>query len=173
MKAQERRQAILHIIQTRSEPITASVLAEEFNVSRQVIVGDIALLRANHHEIIASNQGYFMAKSGLESTPHYQGKVVCLHRNNQTRQELDIIIQNQGQVVDVQVDHPIYGVLSAGLHLKNPEDIDAFMTKMAMHRGEMLSSLTDGIHIHTILTPTIEEFNHIKKQLKDAGILYL
>lgn len=172
MKAKERRIAILHKIQTQPSPITASALAEEFGVSRQVIVGDIALLRANHHDIIASNQGYFLPSASSQAASGYTGKIVCLHQGAQTRQELEIILHHHGKVLDVQVDHPIYGVLSAGLRIQTVDEMDSFLDKMHQYHGELLSSLTDGVHIHTIQTPTLIEFQRIQDDLDAAGILY-
>ena len=51
MKAEERRRAIAKTL-TAEHPVSATALAGQFSVSRQIIVGDIALLRAK-----ASDQG--------------------------------------------------------------------------------------------------------------------
>ena len=44
MKAEERRKIISQTL-TADQPISATALAGKFSVSRQIIVGDIALLR--------------------------------------------------------------------------------------------------------------------------------
>ena len=46
MDAQERRQAIARRLERARSPVSATALAREFSVSRQIIVGDVALLRA-------------------------------------------------------------------------------------------------------------------------------
>ena len=52
MKAAERRQKIMASLSQAQVPISASALASQFGVSRQIIVGDIALLRAADSDVI-------------------------------------------------------------------------------------------------------------------------
>ncbi|UPQ86591.1 transcription repressor NadR [Ignavigranum ruoffiae] len=173
MKAKERRQQILTDLRLSQSPITANQFADKYQVSRQVIVGDIALLRAGYADILATNQGYVLAElAGPKNSTAYQGKIVCQHGPEQTEEELRIIIQDGGQIEDVQVDHPVYGILKASLKISSLADIEYFIQQMSDYQGEMLSSLTDGIHIHSLTTPTVEEFKQIKADLKAAGILY-
>lgn len=173
MKAQERRAHILHDLKLAQEPVTAVQLAQKYDVSRQVIVGDIALLRAANHEILATNQGYLM---NIPVTPVqtsvYRGKLVCQHCREETERELKLIVDLGGRVEDVQVDHPVYGILKASLKIDNYEDIRNFIAQMEAFQGEMLSSLTQGIHIHTIITENLEDFLAIKEALQKADILY-
>ena len=173
MNAQVRRQEILKTLKTSNQAITASQLAQQFEVSRQVIVGDIALLRAADHEIIATNQGYLLPSGHiLPPSGHFVGKIVCLHTPHQTQEELEIIVQHGGKVQDVQVDHPIYGILSASLNIVSLSDIKQFMQQMDEYHGELLSSLTNGIHIHTIETVDKAHFDKICHCLRLKGILY-
>jgi len=58
MDADLRREYVLNAIKQQSKPVSASFLAKELNVSRQVIVGDVALLRAQGNDIIATARGY-------------------------------------------------------------------------------------------------------------------
>ena len=62
MKANQRRQLILETLNQSSQPISASQLAKQLEVSRQVIVGDVALLRASNHDILSTPKGYCLAK---------------------------------------------------------------------------------------------------------------
>ena len=58
MKAKERRERILDIVKNSDVPVPANKLASEFDVSRQIIVQDIAVIRAADDGIIATNRGY-------------------------------------------------------------------------------------------------------------------
>lgn len=56
MSGEERREKIFNAIRESKEPISASSLASEYGVSRQVIVQDIALLKSTaiHHLVSPS-----------------------------------------------------------------------------------------------------------------------
>ncbi|MCR8969586.1 transcription repressor NadR [Facklamia sp. 7083-14-GEN3] len=176
MKAQERRQAILAFLKEQSEAVTANELASRYQVSRQVIVGDIALLRAHYKvEILATNQGYLIPTlSNVDASRQgYTGVIVCRHDDSKMRVELETILAHQGKILDVQIEHPVYGLLSAALHINNQADLEAFLDRMAAFDGEMLASLTNGIHSHTIQVPSLKEFDQIQKVLEDEEILYI
>lgn len=172
MKASERRNKLYSKLQMAQEPIKANQLAEEFGVSRQVIVSDIALLRASDYDILATNQGYILSDSlSQQDTGRYRGKIACQHGSDQAIEELSLIVSLGGEVEDVVVDHPFYGILKASLRISNQDDIQLFQDQMTLYQGEMLSSLTDGVHVHTITSPSIREFLAIKEALDQAGIL--
>lgn len=172
MKAMDRREEIVSILEEATAPIKATELASKFAVSRQIIVGDIALLRARNIEIIATNQGYLLASAmKAAASGRYRGKLACLHSAEQAEEELQIIVDAGGAIEDVEVEHPIYGVLKASLQINTDDDIQEFVQQMSQHEGEMLSTLTNGIHIHTITTPSIKEFEQIKASLDATGIL--
>ena len=75
MNAQSRRNAIMEVLKAEEKPVSASTLAKQFNVSRQIIVGDIALLRAGGADISATPKGYVLAREreGLVRS------IVCKH----------------------------------------------------------------------------------------------
>lgn len=172
MKASARRDAIIKELQEAHQPIPAKQLAETFGVSRQVIVGDIALLRAANHEVFATNRGYILPKALVNNNPDsYTGQIACYHDAVQAEEELRIIITHGGTVQNVMVDHPFYGVIKAALRLESHQDIDYFLQQMEEQDGEMLSSLTNGIHVHTITAPSQKVFEQIKEDLQEAGIL--
>ena len=62
MHSDERRKAIADVLRAADAPVSASALAEKFSVSRQIIVGDIALLRSSGEEILATPRGYVTPK---------------------------------------------------------------------------------------------------------------
>lgn len=166
-----RRKEILQLLQSEKQPTTATKLADQFNVSRQVIVGDIALIRAEGKEIISTPRGYLYDIDDTNSE-YYTGKIVCLHTPEQTQKELQIIIDNGGETVNVEVEHPVYGTIASALRLRSRHDIQEFLHKMQEQNSTLLSSLTDGIHLHTIQCEDQTTFDRIKKELNEAGILF-
>ena len=107
MTTQERRAAVLAAIQASQTPISAKTLAHQYQVSRQTIVGDIALIRAQGVNVIATVSGYYL-QTDQQRQAAYRGQVVCQHTPAKTRAELTAIVQNGGRVVDVTVDHTLY-----------------------------------------------------------------
>ena len=165
MTASERRQQIARLLSASQAPISATTLSQELGVSRQIIVGDIALLRAAGQEITATARGYVIpAQNGLLR------RIACIHSAGETRDELDAMVDCGCTVVDVIVEHPVYGQLTAPLHLSSRLDVDQFMKRM--DGAAPLSQLTGGVHLHTLHCPDAGSFERIKKELEEKGILY-
>ena len=168
MDGEQRRATILSQLAQAKKPISASKFAEAFGVSRQVVVGDIALLRAMGEEIVATARGYQKERSrGL-----LERKIAVQHTAEQTREELQTIVTLGGEVVDVMVAHEIYGEIHGNLHVRTPEDIEKFMQSYEQSNNNLLSELTNGVHIHTIRYPDEETFKTIKQGLIAKGFLY-
>lgn len=164
MHAAERRQAILNILQNAPQPVSASALAGRLAVSRQIIVGDIALLRAAGQEITATARGYVIpAQNGLLR------RIACIHSAEETRDELDAMVDCGCTVVDVIVEHPVYGQLTAPLHLSSRLDVDQFMKRM--DGAAPLSQLTGGVHLHTLSCPDETAYEHLLQLLRQRGFL--
>ena len=85
---------------------------------------------------------------------------------------MQTIVANGGEVIDVVVEHPLYGELVGGLHLATQQDVDAFIAEAERLKVTLLSELTAGIHLHTIAYESLESLNEIKQALSDKGILY-
>lgn len=169
MTSAERRNQISEILAQTDEPVSATSLANRFAVSRQVIVGDIALLRAAGIDIQATPRGYVIMRRDFSG---YAGTIACRHDRNGLRDELYTIIDNGGGVLDVIVDHPIYGQLVGQLHLFSRHDIDDFMHRLETAQGHPLSQVTDGVHLHTIRCQDEAAFARIVAALDQIGVLY-
>lgn len=168
--AEDRRKAIETILKQIPTPITGSELAKQFNVSRQVIVQDIALLRAAGMDVVAASNGYYLADR--ESWNNHIRTVVCNHEGyDSIEEELRIIIDMGGKVLNVIIDHPIYGDIICPLNIGSRHELMQFIEKVKNSNAAPLASLTDGEHIHTIEVPSEEVFEIIKKQLISKGIL--
>ena len=169
MDTGKRRQKIIETLKNSENSIKGTALAEKFNVSRQVIVQDIAVLRAKGFEIIGTPVGYMINRQDSEKLTK---TIATKHLNiDQVKEELMIIIDNGGTIIDVIVDHPVYGNVQGILNLNYRGQVDKFLDRIRSGKAEFLSSLTEGIHRHTIEVPTEEDFIKIKKQLKEKGYL--
>lgn len=169
MKASKRRQKIIEILTPATQPISASQLAKQLEVSRQIIVGDIALLRANQNDIFSTPKGYLLSPPLYSN--QYIGKIVCQHDSAKTEREMVLIVENGGSLIDVEVEHPVYGMLTASLAIHTLEDVSDFMQKLEYSKATLLSSLTDGIHLHTISCSSQTVFEHIKEALSKEHFL--
>jgi len=165
-----RRDYVLETISQQNKPVSASLLAKELSVSRQVIVGDIALLRAQGHEIIATARGYIIPS--FSETNKYLGKIVCQHTPENTKDELYIIVDLKAVVVNVIVEHGFYGEITGCLNLANRNDVDIFMSKVKSSDIKLLSELTMGIHLHTIACRNKNHFDEVCQALESGGYLY-
>lgn len=167
MTNNERRQSILEALTAATAPLNATKLAEMHNVTRQIIVADIALLRAAGNNIRAEHRGYVLNKN--EGTN--KRKIVCQHNNENMAEELYAIVDMGGEVIDVQVEHSIYGVISADLAISSRYDVDQFIKAINESGSVPLSDLTGGVHVHTISAKNDEVFERICKKLSELGIL--
>ena len=170
MNADLRREHILTILNQQKNPISASSLASRLNVSRQIIVGDVALLRAQGHNIIATARGYILAD--LNSANQYLGKVASQHSPEDTRSELYTIVDQGAVVVNVVVEHEVYGEITGSLNLASRSDIDAFMHKVESSEVKLLSELTMGVHLHTIACRDKAHFDDVCQALESNGYLF-
>ena len=167
MEAASRRQAILDRLRTADRPVSASALAAGLNVSRQIIVGDISLLRAGGAEISATPRGYVLprATDGITRT------IACRHTLAQTGQELDILVDNGCTVLDVIVEHPVYGQLTGQLQISSRYDVEQFLARIRDSDAAPLSMLTGGLHLHTLCCPNEDAYTRACAALKAAGLL--
>lgn len=163
----DRRDKIIEMIKESQKPISATALAKEFHVSRQIIVGDIALIRASGTNIVATPRGYLYEHNN--NSDEYM--IVVKHSNEQLEEELYTIVDLGGHIIDVSVEHPIYGLLTGKLHLYNRYDVDQFIKKTREAHAKPLSCLTEGIHSHTIRCYNKEIYDRICYSLNEKGIL--
>jgi len=170
MDANQRRSKITEYLQTSDKPITGSELAQLLGVTRQVIVQDIAILRAGGLPLVSTTSGYLLIR---ETTKQRFIKVLnCYHETlDQAEQELKIIVKNGGKVRDVMVEHPIYGEITGNLMLSTIDMVDTWLERAKSSRSLMLSAVTNGNHLHTVETPDEETMNTIESKLHKAGLL--
>ncbi len=168
MNASERKERIISALEGENTPINASQFAQKLGVSRQVIVGDIAILRASGHNIIATPRGYLLQ---IEEEVISNYSIACRHTREDMLEELYTIVDNGCSVLDVTVEHQIYGQLVGGLQIYSRKDADRFAESLRASKQHLLSELTEQIHLHQIHCPTKQHYEEVKKELCEKGFL--
>lgn len=166
MKNEDRREKIIQILQASQEPVSGVDLSKRLQVSRQVIVQDIALLRAKDYEIMSTNRGYVL------TSPQECSKVFkVIHTDEQVEEELQSIIDLGGWVKDVFVYHKVYGVVKADMNLHSRRDIAAYMKELESGKSSLLKNVTSGYHYHTVVARDEKTLDLIQEALADKGFL--
>ncbi len=166
MKPEERRRAIERRLRGAAKPIAASRLAEEFEVSRQIIVQDIALMRASGLAISGMARGYL-----LETRGKCRRIFKLCHSDEDTERELRLIIDAGGIVQDVFVFHKVYGKVQAELGLSSARDIAHFLEDVASGKSGFLKNVTSGYHYHTVTARSERILDTIEALLRDGGFI--
>lgn len=162
-----RRAQIVLLLQEASKPISGQALGEKLQVSRQVIVTDVALLRACGHDIVSTNRGYVLKRSSAQVVR----LVKVRHTPEQIEDELDAIVDLGGCVVDVMVNHRTYRRLSAPLDVKSRRDVRQFLSDLNQGVSAPLSTVTDGYHFHHISAASEDILDEIISVLDQKGFL--
>ncbi len=166
MNGAERRKKILDLLRRSETPLSGGALGTATGVSRQVVVQDIALLRTEGHEITATARGYVLSVP----TGHTRQFKVC-HTNDQTADELNTIVDLGGCVVDVMINHRVYGKMTAPLGIKSRRDVQAFMHNIETGKSTPLMNITSGYHFHTISADQEEILDEIEAALRQKNYL--
>lgn len=169
MRGEARRKQIQAILAGSDRPVTGTELAQRFGVSRQVIVQDVALLRAEGQSILATPQGYVLP--GDHQQPLYRRTFAVSHGPGELETELNAIVDCGGRVMDVTVEHPLYGELKGLLMVASRREVQEFVTKLQESGAAPLSLLTSGIHLHTVEALAPEVLDLIQERLASLGFL--
>ena len=167
MDGAERRRAIALELEEADSYLTATALGKRFGVSRQIVVGDVALLRAEGMDIIATPRGCILSGHG----EGIRTVLPCRHDRENMRNELNIMVDNGCLVLDVSVAHAVYGKLTAELNLRSRRDVSDFVSRVMESSAEPLSALTGGAHWHTLICPDRRALESVRRELSEAGYL--
>lgn len=170
MEGNERREQLIHILENATSPVSGSELAKLLKVSRQVIVQDIALLRASNFEIVSTTKGYQIYQ---RVNKHVQRRFYVQHTTDQIEDELCTIVDLGGKVLDVMVAHPIYGEITTDLIISSRRDVYDFVAKVKDRKTVPLKELTNGIHHHLVQADNEDILNQIKEALREKKYLIL
>lgn len=161
MEGKSRRSKILEILQTEKEPVSGSMLAKLTGVSRQVIVQDITLLRTAY-PILATAKGYLLYP---ETSKKCRRSYCVKHTIEETRDELNTIVDLGGKVLDIMVEHDLYGEIRADLMLSCRKEVEEFCSRLEKSRSGPLNTLGCGIHYHTVEAENDQVLKEIEKAL--------
>ena len=167
MNSTERREEIIKLLHNSEKPIKGNEIANKYNVTRQVIVRDIAILRAKNNEIIATPDGYIINRDNNL----IKAIIAVNHSEEDMFKEMNIIIKYGGIIEDVIVEHPLYGEMKGMLMIKNYNELDKFLNKYKEYDAKLLSVLTNGVHLHTISVDSEENLQLIMKELKEENFI--
>ncbi len=166
MKSAERRREIVRLLCNTETPVPANVLKEKFGISRQVIVQDIAILRANGYEVISTNRGYVLNLKARSSRVFK-----CRHSLEELIEEGEIIISAGGRIEDISVSHRLYGKISANIALGNRLQVEELYRSLVSGASKPLMSVTDGYHYHAVTADSEITLDEIENKLRERGFL--
>lgn len=166
-----RRKSLITWLKEVETPITGTDLAKRANVSRQVIVQDISLLKAQNYPIIATSNGYLYMQHTDKHNNEFERVIACHHDSNQTKEELYTIVDFGVTVKDVIIEHPIYGDLKASLLVSSRAEVDQFVKRIEEENAPYLLKLTGGIHNHTITANDEQKIEQAIEALKNKDFL--
>lgn len=162
----ERREQILQILKNSKEPVAGTELANQLDVSRQVIVQDMALIRANGVEVFSTNRGY------LIHMPKQVSRVFkVIHTNEQVEEELNLIVDLGARVENVFVYHKVYNVIKVNMDIKSRRDVSKYMEGITSGKSTNLMNLTSNYHYHTVVADDEQTLDLIQEELKRKGFL--
>lgn len=167
MQGNERREQLLKLLENANGPLSAAKLAATFGITRQVVVADIALLRASGCSIRAEHLGYVLEK---ETNSRFK-RITCSHAKDDIIKEYYAIVDNGGKVLKVIIAHDIYGELSADVSIESRYDAQVAVEKINASKSEPLSNLTGGVHSHLICVRDDDCYRRILDSLRELNML--
>ena len=166
MTGDERREEIIRILRNAKAPVSGQALSKSLAVSRQIIVHDIALIRAADIDIYSTNKGYV-----LNENLKYSRILKVIHEDDEVEMELNTIVDLGGRVKDVFVYHKVYGVIKADMNINSRRDIRNYMDDLKSGKSSLLKNVTSGYHYHTITADDEETLDMIQEELGQLGFL--
>lgn len=170
MEGSDRREQLIQILTKQHSPVSGTELAKQLGVSRQIIVQDIALLRAVNKNILSTTKGYMLYYQEKQKV----NRCFCVkHTTDEIEDELSTIVDHGGKVLDVIVSHEIYGTIQADLIINSRQDVIDFVNKVRTKKTVPLKELTGGCHYHTVEADSEQILDRIEAALKAKHYLIL
>lgn len=168
LDSETRRQKMIELLKKQNAPISGNQLAEQFGVTRQVIVKDMGMIKAGGLPLLATAKGYLLQK---ETDGLYRREIQVRHSREQIGDEMRLIVDLGGYILNTHVDHPIYGSVGESIRIRSRRDIQNFLAKSEETGCMPLLELTNGIHSHTIAAEDEQTLDEICEELRNAGYL--
>lgn len=170
MTGEERREQILHLLKSQEEPLSGTALAQRFGVSRQVIVQDIALMRAESVRILSTNKGYII-RAAAPALRQPMRVFPVRHNTEQVLEEFTTVLELGGKILDVAVEHELYGQIRVDLLIETAQDARDFVDRLSRCKDNPLKVLTGDLHYHTVAAPSEKLLDLIEQELKAKGFM--
>jgi transcriptional regulator of NAD metabolism len=167
--SEERRTRLVSALRGADRPMTGAELSQRLGVSRQAIVNDVAILRAGGEPIVGSPRGYLIGENG--SAGGILATIASRHDPEGARRESEILVDRGISVLDVVVEHPLYGEVQANLTIDSRADIERSMDLLMADDAQPLSTITQGVHLHHVRTPNADALEAAKRELAAEGFL--
>ena len=167
-RGEERRKELIRTLRGANEPVLGSDLAQQFGVSRQVLVQDMAILRAAGTDIIATPRGYLLRNPAPLA---HRDVLHVTHGRDAMVDEMTVLVDLGIRILDIAVDHPVFGVLRADLYISSRQDIYELADRLDKSGAAPLFELTGGRHSHTVESPRPDLLERAREQLKQRGYL--
>lgn len=168
MTTAERRKEILDILKKTDTPVPARALAARFGMSRQVIVQDMAVIRASTSGILSTARGYIIHQDSVERCSR---EFKVRHQEADTQSELNLIVDCGGHVKNISISHRVYGRISADMDIRSRQDVAEFTEALKDSSSSVLSTATSGYHYHLVEAASRERLDMIEEKLREAGFL--
>lgn len=165
MAAELRQKKMLELLRKSEQPLSGSHLSEQLNVSRQIIVQDIGTLREKGYQILSTPKGYILQQQGVSKV------FKVYHTDEETEQELNLIVDLGGEIEDVFIYHKVYGEVRAKLNIGSRRDVQEFCEALRAGKSSPLKNATSGFHYHTIWAKDKEILGLIEAALEEQGYL--
>ena len=166
LSGQERREQIIKILKQSDKPIPGTELAKMVEVSRQIVVQDMALIRANGIEITSTNRGYIIQDENKVSRVF---KVI--HTSDQVEEELNLYVDFGAVVEDVFVYHKVYGLIKVPMNIRSRRDVKKYLDGISSGKSSELMNLTSNYHYHTVSAESEEVLDQLQEELWERGYL--
>ncbi len=166
MNGQERREEIIRILKESASPLSGTELAKRLDVSRQVIVQDMALIRANGTQILSTHRGYI-----VQEIKDFSRVYKVIHTEDEVEEELNLYVDMGGKVEDVFVYHKVHGVIRVDLKIRSRADVKRYLQEISEGKSTQLMKLTSNYHYHTVSAESEEILDSIQEELASRGFL--
>ena len=168
MDGQSRKDEFIKLLNKSDKPLSGDAIAKLLGVSRQVIVQDIALLRANGVQIFSTNRGYLLDEG---SSDEFCRVYKVIHSDEETEDEMNLFVDMGATILDVFVYHRVYGVMRGELNVRSRLDVKRYMDNIRGGKSSLLKNVTGGYHYHTVMASSNEVLDMIQAELEKKGFL--
>ena len=85
--------------------------------------------------------------------------------------DITTIVDLGGTVLNVMVNHRVYGRVEAALNIRNRRDVQGFLNDLRTGKSVPLLNVTSGYHFHKISAESEEVLDEIEHALQKKGFL--